>query len=233
MPLRSMSRPWMAWAIIALRPVQNTAACTDTSTNWASPVCRRRSWATIAPSAPSTAAWYQVWGTVMRTGRRSGSPLSAIEPPIAASVRSVARWSAYGPVCPNGEMATYTRSGRAARSASKPRPRASITPGPAFSNTKSALATRARRSRRPASSSRSSTTLRLPRLKAWKRRLARAAGSPSTSGASARDAAPPGGSTLITSAPRPASTNVASSARPSVRSRTRYGASIVASVTSA
>ena len=42
----------------------------------------------------------------MRTGRRSGSPLSAIAPPIAASVRSVARWWAYGPSWPNGEMAT-------------------------------------------------------------------------------------------------------------------------------
>ena len=35
------------------------------------------------------------------------------------------------------------------------------------------------------------------------------------------DAAPPGGSTLITSAPSPARMAVASSARPSVRSRTR------------
>ena len=91
-PLRSMSLPSMAWAIIAFRPVQKTAACTDTSTNWASPVASRRSWATSAPSALSTAAWCQVWGTVMRTGRRSGSPLSAIAPPIAASVRSVAWW---------------------------------------------------------------------------------------------------------------------------------------------
>ena len=33
-----MFRPWMAWAIIAFSPVQNTAACTDTSTNCASPV---------------------------------------------------------------------------------------------------------------------------------------------------------------------------------------------------
>ena len=35
---RSMSRPWMACEIIACRPVQNTAACTDTSTNCDSPV---------------------------------------------------------------------------------------------------------------------------------------------------------------------------------------------------
>ncbi len=86
-----MSRPWMAWATIALSPVQNTAAWTDTSTNWASPVATRRWWATSAPSALSAAAWYHVCGTVIRTGRRSGSPLRAIAPPIAAIVRSVAR----------------------------------------------------------------------------------------------------------------------------------------------
>ncbi len=105
-PLRSMFRPSMACEIIAFRPVQNTAACTDTSTNWASPVATRRAWATSAPAALSAAAWCHVCGTVMRTGRRSGSPLSAIAPPIAASVRSVAWWSAYGPVWPNGDSAT-------------------------------------------------------------------------------------------------------------------------------
>ena len=83
--------PSIAEAIIACSPVQNTAACTETSTNCASPVSRRRSWATSAPSALSAAAWCHVWGTVMRTGRRSASPLSAIDPPIADSVRSVAR----------------------------------------------------------------------------------------------------------------------------------------------
>ena len=35
---------------MALRPVQKTAACTDTSTNWASPVATRRAWATRAPA---------------------------------------------------------------------------------------------------------------------------------------------------------------------------------------
>uniref|UniRef100_A0A6J7P8T5 Unannotated protein n=1 Tax=freshwater metagenome TaxID=449393 RepID=A0A6J7P8T5_9ZZZZ len=90
-PLRSMFRPWMACEIIACRPVQNTDACTEVSTNWASPVFSRRKWATIAPSALSADAWYQVCGTVMRKGRRSVSPLTAIAPPIAASVRSVAR----------------------------------------------------------------------------------------------------------------------------------------------
>ena len=89
-PLRSMSLPSMAWAIIACRPVQNTAAWTDTSTNCASPVSSRHWWATSAPTALSAAAWCHVWGTVMRNGRRSGSPLSAIAPPIAARVRSVA-----------------------------------------------------------------------------------------------------------------------------------------------
>ena len=50
MPLRSMLRPWIGWAVIALSPVQNTAAWTETSTNWASPVSRRRSLATSAPA---------------------------------------------------------------------------------------------------------------------------------------------------------------------------------------
>ena len=149
--MRSMSLPSMAWAIIACSPVQNTAAWTETSTNCASPVSRRHWWATSAPTALSAAAWCHVWGTVTRSGRRSGSPLSAIAPPIAASVRSVAAWSAYGPgLAERRDRDVDEVAAGRARIASNPMPRPSITPGPAFSTTKSAVATRRRRSARPA-----------------------------------------------------------------------------------
>jgi hypothetical protein len=63
----------------------------------------------------------------------------------------------------------------------------------------SALSSRRSSRSRPSALARSATTLRLPALLTAKLRL-----TPSCSGAAAREAAPPGGSTRITSAPRSA-----------------------------
>ena len=66
----------------------------ETSTNCASPVERTRACARSAATAASAPAWRQTWGTVTRTGARSGTPCSATGPPSAAMVRSLAGNSA-------------------------------------------------------------------------------------------------------------------------------------------
>ena len=51
-------------------------------------------------------AWRKAWGTTVRTGGRSSSPVMASWQPAAITVRSVAGQPAFGPVSPNAVIDT-------------------------------------------------------------------------------------------------------------------------------
>ena len=132
-----------------------TEACTEQSTCWPTPLRDRSASATRAPTTASQQPCIQAWGSVVRTGGRSGSPVTAICPLAATSVRSVASQSALGPRRPKGVIATVTSAGSAAARAS----RTATSDGEPAASTTSAPATSSATSSGP-----DATTERLPRL---------------------------------------------------------------------
>ena len=194
--------------------------CADTSTCWPRPLTPRSRSASSAPTAASEHAWGNDCGTAVRTGGRSSSPVIASWHAAALTVRSVAGHAAFGPLDPNAVIETVTSAGSAARSAAR-----SMGTAPLSITTSAPAHSRAKPSR-PASDSRSSTTLRLPRFQP--QNVSERSGSrPSpANGPRRRPPEPCGGSTSTTSAPSPASMNAARLPRSSVRSTTRYLSSI-------
>ena len=217
----------MAWAIIALRPVQNTAACTDTSTNCASPVMQ-------APLVGHQRAGGALGGGVVPGLRHRDAHRLAVG--VAVERHGAAH---RGQRQVGGEV-VGVRAGLAERGE---RDVDEIGPGGAQRLEAEApgvhdagtgvleqevggghegqevLADRGDRrgrARRCACPGCRRGTGGWPVPPARRRRGA----------LRSVTREPPGGSTLTTSAPRPARMNVASSARPSVRSSTRYGASM-------
>ena len=182
----------------------STACCADTSTCWPRPLVARSVRASRAPTAASAPACSHAWGTAVRTGGRSLSPLSACEHPAARIVRSDAAQPAFGPSRPNALTVTCTAAGLMAATVSGSK-------RPPLSSSTSASRTRS-----STSSSVAHTTLRLPRLYAQN-------SSPSPR---RRCAAPPGGSARTTSAPSPARIIPATWPRWSVASITRYADNI-------
>ena len=89
-PDRSKFRPWIAEASMPFSMVQVMAHWADTSTSCASPVRRMRACATSAAAAASAPVCRHTWGTLTRTGARSGLPCIDTGPPMAAIVRSAA-----------------------------------------------------------------------------------------------------------------------------------------------
>ena len=216
--------PWIAWAIIALSPVQNTAACTETSTNCASPVASRRWCATSAASALSTAAWCQVCGTVMRTGRRSGSPLQRHHAAHRGEREVGREVVGVRPVLPERadrdvhEIGPRLAQRREAEPARVHRAGAGVLDHEVGARDQRE---EVRAAARAVEVEHDAALAAVEGVEAQARERVRQARARAAPRGARRD--PPGGSTLITSAPSPASTIGPSPARASVRSRTRYG----------
>src|SRR4051794_6840080 len=116
----------------------------------------------MAPAAASEQAWRYAWGTTVRTGGRSSSPVMASWQPAASTVRSVAGQAALGPESPNAVIDTVTSAGLAARSTARSTgggPEAMTTSAPAANRSTAAM---------PSAVVRSAMTLRLPRFQAQK-----------------------------------------------------------------
>ena len=78
---------------------------------WPQPERSRSCSATSTAQAASPPVFAHTWGTEMRTGGRSRSPVRDTWPLAAARVRSVATQPALGPVAPKGERETVIKAG--------------------------------------------------------------------------------------------------------------------------
>ena len=178
-PVRVRRSPVREWSGTSDSMTENIASCRATSTvrcaseargaSSAAPVSRVRARSRsksimTAPNAACMPAIESPMLTPTRTGGRSGSPTSARKPEWASATAAKPGRDDSGPVCPNADTRTRTRSGLAASSTSGPSPHRSSVPGRKFSSTMSASATRARTAARPSSERRSSTAERLFRL---------------------------------------------------------------------
>src|SRR2546425_12931651 len=182
--------------------------------------CWRASGETAAAYPPAQA---EAWGREILSGGPSGSPVSDMQPAAAMSSRSEARYWLYGPVWPNGVIDVTMSTGFCSASVVYPSPRRSRWPGEKDSIRKSASRASRCRASRPAGSSRSSVTERLPAFQAVHERLVSGPGLSPGKGPRHRAGSPAGGSTLITSAPRSARILAQRGPSSPERSSTRYG----------
>jgi hypothetical protein len=91
-----------------------TLSWTETSTCCPRPLCRRSKSAPRTGTAALRPAWKLAWSPYALSGGSSGwagSPFSVASPPAHQLTRSVARYAAWGPVGPNGEIDAITSFG--------------------------------------------------------------------------------------------------------------------------
>jgi hypothetical protein len=177
-PVRVRSSPVREWSGTSDSMTENMASCRATSTVRCVSGARDASSAPVPPArvrsrsksimtAPNAACIPAIESPMLtptRTGGRSGSPTRARKPEWASATAAKPGREDSGPVCPNADTRTRTRSGLAASSTSGPSPHRSRVPGRKFSSTMSASRTSARTAARPSSERRSSTAERLFRL---------------------------------------------------------------------
>ena len=153
--------------------VRMPASWEDTSTCWPTPVRAACCRATRECTAASAAPWSSYCGTETRTGGRSGSPVSHMGPDRADSTRSGPAEAGVRAVLAEGrdrrddERAGWRPAGRRGRCRAPPGGRGRTTRSPGRPGGDQGAAASAR----PSSSSRSSTTERLPRFWNQNRRL--------------------------------------------------------------